>query len=58
MDTSGLWVDDERTGTVGGVRFSQSEELTLFTRGLLAEAAGDEERDLLQEALNAILSHY
>ena len=58
LDTVGLWVSDESNGTAGGVRFSQSEELTLFTNSLIAETAGDNERALLQEALNEILAHY
>jgi len=58
LDTVGLWVSDESNGTVGGVRFSQSEELTLFANSLIAETAGDDERALLQEALNEILAHY
>jgi DNA repair protein SbcD/Mre11 len=58
VDTAGLWVEDEAGGMAGGVRFSQKEELTLFANEILREAPGDDERGLLHEALNAILSHY
>ncbi len=58
LDTTGLRVEDEqRVGIAPGARLSQREELIRFAREGW-KAATEEERSLIEEALQAVLDEY
>lgn len=59
LDTTGLYVEDEqRPGMARGARLSQREELIRFARENWEAAGSSEERQLIEEALQAVLDEY
>jgi len=59
LDTTGLYVEDEPVARPEGLkRLSQREELIRFAQERREAASSPEERDLIDEALQAILDEY
>lgn len=59
LDTTGLYVEDRLAlGGARGGRLSPREELVRYGEEVRAAAAGDRERALVDEAMQAILSEY
>ncbi len=59
LDTTGLYVEDERQpSTVRGGRLSQRDELIRYAREEWEAAPSQKERDLIDEAVAAILEEY